>query len=80
MNDRYDIFGTLSDIFEDDWIKDEEELEAPLKNIPNVGGGERVRSQPLQPSRHISPVVHFKDDDFVDKPLPFYPKPVYRSP
>ena len=33
MKDRYDIFGTLPDVIEDDWIDDEEELEEQLKNF-----------------------------------------------
>jgi superfamily II DNA or RNA helicase len=33
MKDRYDIFGTLPDVIEDDWIDDEEEFEEQLKNF-----------------------------------------------
>jgi hypothetical protein len=33
MKDTYDIFGTLPDVIEDDWIDDEEEFEEQLKNF-----------------------------------------------
>jgi superfamily II DNA/RNA helicase len=36
MRDRFDIFGTLPDVIDDDWIDDEERLEAELKNYTNV--------------------------------------------
>jgi superfamily II DNA/RNA helicase len=32
MKDRFDIFGTLPDVIDDDWIDDEERLEEELKN------------------------------------------------
>lgn len=35
MKDRFDIFGTLPDVIDDDWIDDEERLEAELKNYTN---------------------------------------------
>jgi hypothetical protein len=31
MRNRFDIFGTLPDVIDDDWIEDEEELEARLR-------------------------------------------------
>ena len=33
MKDRYDIFGTLPDVIEDDWIDDEERFEEKLKEF-----------------------------------------------
>ena len=33
MKDRFDIFGTLPDVIEDDWIEDEERFEARLKEF-----------------------------------------------
>lgn len=33
MKDRYDIFGTLPDVIEDDWIDDEEEFDARLRDF-----------------------------------------------
>ena len=33
MKDRYDIFGTLPDVIEDDWIEDEEELDERLRDF-----------------------------------------------
>lgn len=33
MKDRYDIFGTLPDVIEDDWIEDEERFEARLREF-----------------------------------------------
>jgi Helicase conserved C-terminal domain len=35
MKDRFDIFGTLPDVIDDEWIEDEERLEAELKNYTN---------------------------------------------
>jgi superfamily II DNA/RNA helicase len=35
MKDRFDIFGTLPDVIDDDWIDDEEKFEAELKNYTN---------------------------------------------
>jgi hypothetical protein len=35
MKDRFDIFGTLPDVIDDDWIDDEERLEEELKNYTN---------------------------------------------
>jgi hypothetical protein len=35
MRDRLDIFGTLPDVIDDDWIDDGERLEAELKNYTN---------------------------------------------
>jgi superfamily II DNA/RNA helicase len=35
MKDRFDIFGTLPDVIDDDWIDDEERLEDELKNYTN---------------------------------------------
>jgi hypothetical protein len=35
MRDRFDIFGTLPDVIDDDWIDDEEKLEEELKNYTN---------------------------------------------
>lgn len=32
MKDRFDIFGTLPDVIDDDWIDDEEKLEEEMKN------------------------------------------------
>lgn len=31
MRNRFDIFGTLSDVTDDEWIEGEEELEARLR-------------------------------------------------
>jgi superfamily II DNA/RNA helicase len=45
MKDRFDIFGTLPDVIDDDWIDDEERLEAELKNYTNRRNrANRVRS------------------------------------
>ena len=33
MRDRFDIFGTLPDVIDDEWIEDEERLERELKNF-----------------------------------------------
>ena len=33
MKDRYDIFGTLPDVIEDDWIDDEEKFDEGLKEF-----------------------------------------------
>ncbi|HEY5127719.1 MAG TPA: hypothetical protein VIJ35_10570, partial [Bradyrhizobium sp.] len=33
MKDRYDIFGTLPDIIEDDWIDDEEKFDERLREF-----------------------------------------------
>jgi hypothetical protein len=38
MKDRFDIFGTLPDVIDDDWIDDEEKFEAELKNYTNRRG------------------------------------------
>jgi hypothetical protein len=35
MRDRYDIFGTLPDVIEDDWIHDIERLDDRLKDFTN---------------------------------------------
>lgn len=35
MKDRFDIFGTLPDVIDDDWIDDQEKLEEELKNYTN---------------------------------------------
>lgn len=35
MKDRFDIFGTLPDVIDDDWIDNEEKFEAELKNYTN---------------------------------------------
>jgi hypothetical protein len=32
MKDRFDIFGTLPDVIDDDWIEDEERFEAQLRD------------------------------------------------
>jgi hypothetical protein len=32
MKDRFDIFGTLPDVIDDDWIDDEERFEAQLRD------------------------------------------------
>jgi superfamily II DNA/RNA helicase len=38
MRNRFDIFGTLPDVIEDDWIEDEEELEARLREYRLMRG------------------------------------------
>ena len=44
MKDRYDIFGTLPDVIEDDWIEDIENLDEKLREFTDEEeAGQRLR-------------------------------------
>ena len=64
MKDRFDIFGTLPDVIDDDRIDDEERLEEELKNYTN----RRARANAFD-LRYAGDVVKGERWEFCEKVL-----------
>lgn len=55
MRNRYDIFGTLPDVIEDDWIADIERLDEALKDFTNRREKARANAFDLRYAMDVSP-------------------------
>ena len=55
MRNRYDIFGTLPDVIEDDWIADIERLDEALKDFTNRREKARANAFDLRYATEVNP-------------------------
>ena len=52
MRERFDIFGTLPDVIEDDWIEDIENLDEKLKEFTSARSRPTPSTCVMRPARH----------------------------